>query len=286
MARAFVYAHHDRDGLFDPHVVESLRRYRPLMDHVTVVSTGARQLSVEMRPFVDRFLSRDNVGYDFCSWRAGLDALGPPEQFDEIVCANDSVYGPLFDLEPAFADPRVAAADLWGMCLSEQGTQRRGRISCPHVQSWWFAMRKPLLASPAFATFWNAVVPLAAKDDIVDRYEIGMSEHFSRAGFRIAGLYDATAAGPVTWRELLPHMSLWHPSRSRRFVRKARRMPHNPSELVWKRILDAGVPFVKVGLFRVNHYGLDLGHVMAGVEAATPYDVGLLRAHLLRIGRP
>ena len=284
MARAFVYAHHDRDGVFDPHVVEALRRYRPLMDHVTVVSTGAQQLPVEMRPFVDRFLARDNIGYDFSSWRAGLEALGQPDRFDEIVCANDSVYGPLFDLEPAFTDARVATADLWGMCLSEQGTKRRGRMSCPHIQSWWFAMRKPLLASPAFTAFWDSVVPLPRKDDLVDRYEIGLSEHFASAGFRIAGLYDAGTAGPVTWRELLPHLSLWQPARSRRHFRKARRMPHNPSELVWKRLLDAGVPFVKVGLFRVNHYGLDLEHVLAGLEADTPYDVGMIRAHLQRVG--
>ena len=285
MARALVYAHHDRDGVFDPHVVESLRRYRPLMDHVTLVSTAARQLTDEARPFVDRFIARDNIGYDFCSWRAGLESLAPLDRFDEVVCANDSVYGPLFDLAPAFADSRVAAADLWGMCLSEQGTRRRGRVACPHVQSWWFAMRKRLLTSPAFAEFWNAVAPTATKDDLVDCYEIGLSEHFARSGFRIAGLYDAATAGPVTWRELLPHLSLWHPARSRRHLRKARRTPHNPSELVWKRLLDAGVPFVKVGLFRVNHYGLDLDHVLAGLEAGTPYDVGLIRAHLLRVGR-
>jgi lipopolysaccharide biosynthesis protein len=286
MARALVYAHHDRDGFFDPHVVESLRRYRLLMDHVTVVSTAAQQLPVEAGPFVDRFLARDNIGYDFCSWRAGLEELKPLDRFDEIVCANDSVYGPLFDLEPAFSDPRVAAADLWGMCLSEQGTKRRGRVACPHVQSWWFAMRRHLFQSPAFAEFWDAVVPLTTKDDLVDRYEIGLSEHFARAGFRIAGLYDASTAGPVAWRELLPHLSLRHPTRSRRHLRKALRVPHNPSELVWKRLLDAGVPFVKVGLFRVNHYGLDLDHVLAGLAALTPDDVGLIRAHLLRVGQP
>ena len=285
MARALVYAHHDRDGVFDPHVIEALRRYRPLMDHVTVVSTAVQQLPVEMRSVVDRFLARDNIGYDFSSWRAGIEALGQPDRFDEIVCANDSVYGPLFDLESAFTDARVAAADLWGMCLSQQGTTRRGRVACPHVQSWWFAMRKPLLASSSFATFWNGVVPLATKDDIVDRYEIGLSEHFTRAGFQIAGLYDARLAGSVTWRELLPHLSMWQPARSRRHFRKARRLPHNPSELVWRRLLDAGVPFVKVALFRVNHYGLDLDHVLAGLEAHTPYAVGLIRAHLQRVGR-
>ena len=284
MVRALVYAHHDRDGLFDPHVIAALRSYRPLMDHVTVVSTSARAIPAEMRPLVDHFLPRENVGYDFCSWRAGIQSLGPLTPFDEIVCANDSVYGPLFDLEPAFTDPRVANADLWGMCLSHQGIERRGWLSCPHVQSWWFAMRRPLLASAAFDQFWASVKPLAAKEDIINHYEIGMSEHFSRAGFKIAGLYDSGTAGSFTWRELLPHISLWHPFRSRRHVRRARQIFHNPSELVWRRLLDAGVPFVKVALFRVNEYALDLEYVLSDVRASNPHYEGLIRGHLRRVG--
>lgn len=285
MVRALVYAHHDPDGVFDPHVVAALESYRPLMDHVTVVSTSAQTLPDCLRSHVDRFLPRDNVGYDFCSWRDGLAALGPLDRYDEIVCANDSVYGPLFDLGPAFGDPRVAAADLWGMCVSEQGTRRRGKASCPHVQSWWFAMRKPLLSSATCAEFWASVEPQATKDDLVDRYEIGWSERVLRGGFRIAGLYDARSAGSITWRELWPHLSLRDWPRSRRHLRKARRTPHNPSELVWRRLLDAGVPFVKVGLFRVNHYGLDRDVVLRGLAAATTYDTNLIRRHLHRVGR-
>jgi lipopolysaccharide biosynthesis protein len=52
-----------------------------------------------------------------------------------------------------------------------------------------------------------------------------------------------------------------------------------------KVLLDAGVPFLKVGLFRVNHYGLDLDHVLSGIQSATPYEVGLIRSHLVRIAR-
>jgi lipopolysaccharide biosynthesis protein len=146
-------------------------------------------------------------------------------------------------------------------------------------------MRRPLLASAACAAFWDGVGPLLSKEEVVDRLEIGLSEHFVRHGFRIAAVYDARAAGPMTWREILPHLSPWQPARSRRHLRKARRTPHNPSELAWRRLLDAGVPFVKVGLFRVNHYGLDLDRVLRGIAASTPYDIGLIRHHLRRIGR-
>jgi lipopolysaccharide biosynthesis protein len=284
MARAIVFVHYDRDGIFDDHVIHALRAYRRLADRLVVVSASARALSRSLEPIVDTFIPRENVGYDFCSWRAGLESLGDVAQFDEVVCANDSVYGPLFDLGPAFSDPRIAEADFWGMCLSDQGTKRRGGGPAPHLQSWFFAMRRPLLESSAFRTFWNSVVPLDSKKDIVTRYEVGMSQQFLAAGFRIAGLYDARAAEPLSWRDMIPHLSLAEPGRSWRHIKKASRSQRNPSELAWDRLIAAGVPFVKVGLFRVNHYGLNLRHVLRGLEASTPYDVGLIRRHLARVG--
>jgi lipopolysaccharide biosynthesis protein len=284
MARAVVFVHYDPGGLFDDHVIDALRQYRHLADRLVVVSTSARRLPPALEPIVDTFIPRENVGYDFCSWKAGLESLGDLTQFDEVVCANDSVYGPLFDLAPAFSDPRISHADFWGMCLSDQGIKRRGGGPEPHLQSWFFVMRRPLLASAAFRTFWDSVVPLDSKQDIIDRYEVGMSQDFQEAGFRMAGLYDSRRAGRFSFREMLPHFSLLEPARSWRLYKKGGRPRTNPSELVWDRLIAAGAPFVKVGLFRVNYYGLNLRHVLRGLAAAVPYDIGLIRRHLARVG--
>jgi lipopolysaccharide biosynthesis protein len=285
MARALVFAHYDRDGIFDPHVVRAIIGYRSVVDRLVVVSTSTPRLPDELRSSVDDFITRDNVGYDFCSWRDGIQSLARVGDYDEIVCANDSVYGPLFDLAPVFRDPRIAAADFWGMCLSEQGTKRRGRTSCPHVQSWFFVMRRPLLESLAFADFWRTVEPQACKDDVIDRFEVGMTEHFARAGFQTAALYDARSRGVATWAEIRPHVALTEPRRSWRHMKKARRRPHNPSELFPLRLLAAGVPFLKVGMFRVNHYGLSLPAVRDSLRVVGTYDVGLIDDHLARVGR-
>ncbi|MFM8634865.1 MAG: rhamnan synthesis F family protein [Planctomycetia bacterium] len=286
MTRALVFAHYDRDGRVDDYVADALEKYRPFVDCVVFVSASAARLPPVLEPLVDCFVPRDNIGYDFCSWRTGLDALGPTDRYDEVIFANDSVYGPLFELGPVLADRRVADADMWGMCLSEQGTKRRGRrASCPHIQSWFFAMRRPVLESETFRRFWDSVVPIENKHDIVDRYEIGMTEHFVRAGFRIAALYDARQHGPATLREIWPHVSWSQPRRSWRNVKKARRLSHNPSELFPLRLIDAGVPFAKAGIFRVNHYGLNLNHALRGIRERTAYDVGLIERHLARVGR-
>jgi len=280
--RAIVLAHFDPHGRFDPHVIHALAAYRRLADRLVVVSNGGGRLHPDIASLVDAYLPRPNLGYDFCAWRDGLATLDR-SAFDEIVCVNDSVYGPLFDLAPAFDDPRTEAADLWGMVVSDQSTGRDApRIR--HLQSWFFGMRRRLLESDCHDAFWRSVEPLASKREIVDRYEIGLSQRATEAGFRVAGLYDAPTASRVGIREVLPHLSIADPRRSWRLVRKSRRTPHNPSELVWWRLLQAGIPFVKVGLFRVNHYGLDLSRVMAGLGRSTGFDLDLIRGHLARCG--
>lgn len=284
MTRAVVLAHFDRDGVVDPYVVDAIHAYRRLADRLVVVSTSARALPEAARPVVDAFISRPNVGYDFCSWRAGIEALDPLKDIDELVCVNDSAYGPLFDITPLLSDDRVAGADMWGMVLSEEGTLRRGRRACPHVQSWFFAFRTPALMSPAFQDFWNSVEPLDSKDDLIDRYEIGMTEHFRRAGCRVAAIYDARKRGRGTIAETIHNLSLVHPVRSFRYLRQSRRDRANPSEVFPERLLDAGVPFVKVNPFRFNRKGLNPRRLFDRIRTSTPYDVRLIEDHLARVG--
>jgi hypothetical protein len=53
--------------------------------------------------------------------------LGEAEACDELICVNDSVYGPLADLGSTLGNSRLANVDFGGMCLSTQdplgGTQ-------------------------------------------------------------------------------------------------------------------------------------------------------------------
>ncbi len=282
LRRAIVLAHFDASGGFAPHVHHALAAYRGVAQRLVVVSNSARRLPTSLAKIVDTFIPRTNTGYDFGAWRDGLAAL-PSADFDEVVCVNDSVYGPLADITHALTDPRMANADLWGMVLSDQNAQREA-ARIPHVQSWFLGLRRPLLESDAFAEFWRDFEPLETKREIVERYEIGFSARMAAAGFRLAGLYDATSAAAVTLREVWPHVSLASPRQSWRLVRKSRRRPHNPSELVWWRLWDAGVPYLKASLFRVNHYGLDLGRVLCELRRRFGYDLGLIESHLAACG--
>jgi lipopolysaccharide biosynthesis protein len=276
--RAIVLAHFDAGGGFAPHVQHALAAYREVAAHVVVASNSARSLPASLAKIIDTFLPRANVGYDFGAWRDGLATLRAGD-FDEVLCVNDSVFGPLADIAPALDDPRVAAADLWGMVLSDQNA-RRDAARVPHLQSWFLGFRRPLLESDAFAEFWRGCEPCDTKLDVIERYEIGFTACMVEAGFQVAALYDATSSPPVSLREVWPHLALSSPRRSWRLLRKSRRPSHNPSELLWWRLWDAGIPYVKVGLFSKNHYGLDLRQVMAELRRRFEYDSGLIEAHL------
>jgi lipopolysaccharide biosynthesis protein len=278
MKRAVILAHYDQDGIVDPYVIRALQQYRAIADRLVLVSASAAALPDALTAVVDDFLPRANVGYDFCSWRDGIARLGDPRHFDEIVCANDSVYGPLADLRPVMADRRVAAADVWGMVMSAQ----RG----DHVQSWFFAMRRPVIESQVFGEFWESVEPQPSKEQVIDRYEVGLTEAFAAAGFRVAAIYDGRECGLPTLQEKFLNVSPLRLQLYGRHVRRVRRMgpPYNPSELFWERACDAGVPFLKAAIFRANPYRVDVRWALARASQRWPEWGCLVCNHLDRVG--
>lgn len=278
MKRAILLAHYDRDGIIDPYVIAAAEEYRRFADTLALVSVSARALPNELHPVVDHFVSRDNVGYDFGSWLAGLEALGSLVEYDEIICVNDSVYGPLFDLAPALACPRHRDADFWGMTLSSAFE--------PHVQSWFFAMRSPVIESEVFRQFWASCATDLPKEEIIAQREIGLSATLRDAGFHIAAVYDSRDQPLPTVTEKQKHYSWLSPLRTRRHYRKtrAKKAPFNPSELFYERLWASGVPFLKRRIFTTNFYGLSLPLVMADVRGVSPRWASLITDHLARLG--
>jgi lipopolysaccharide biosynthesis protein len=277
MKRAILFAHYDRDGIIDPYVVAAAREYGRVADTLVLISVSTQTLPPDLSDTVDIFVPRKNIGYDFGSWRAGLQALARPTDFDEILFVNDSVYGPLFDLSPALESPRLATADFWGMTLSEKPER--------HVQSWFFGMRSPVIRSENFRTFWGSCDRDLPKEDIIAQRELGLSRVLQQSGFRMSGIHDGRDAPVATPSERSKHSSLWSPLRTWRHRRKTwpSRAPFNPSELFYARLWDSGVPFVKRRIFTENYYGLDLSQVEAELESLAPEWAVLIKNHRRRL---
>jgi lipopolysaccharide biosynthesis protein len=278
LPRALIMAHYDRDGLVDPHVLYSLAAYRRSFSHIIFVSASANCLPPGHEHLVDVFISRENIGYDFFSWKTGFNALKEKERFFEVVFVNDSIYGPLFDIEHVLTAPKVKEADVWGLTSSFE-------ISW-HIQSFFFAMRHDVLVSDAAIEFWDNIVPLRDKGEIITRYEVPMASFFRGRGWSADAIFTApksqsewevfrAGAGPRN-----PIRAAWHLYKNRR--PRAR----NPTLLLWDAAIEAGVPFLKVELMRSNPLNLPLEPIHAYIERNTRYPISLIDAHVRRTGRP
>ncbi len=182
-AKVAVFAHHDPAGLVHDFVTQYLRALRDagyaivFVTNSPVFATASLQ---RVRPLAALVLHRANVGYDFGAFKDGIAALGELHRFEQLVLANDSVYGPLFDLGEILARCD-ASADIWGMTDNSTGGY--------HLQSYFLLFRRPALACAALSAFFRAVRPVQSKEWVIRRYEIGLTRAMRRAGLRCAALF-------------------------------------------------------------------------------------------------
>lgn len=281
--RALIFVHYDKHGILDPHVEHSLKAYRECFDYTVLVSASLKECPANARKWIDAFIPRSNVGYDFCSWKAGLNSTLELHDLNELFFVNDSVYGPIRDIRDTLTFGERENLSLWGMVLSVQSPSKNHPRLCPHVQSWFFGVRRPLLFSSEFMQYWEGVRPLESKQQIIENYEVGMSNIFQGQGHSIGGVYDMRLDNPVRWLEVLPNLSIFEPRRSFKHFRRARKTPYNPSELRWERIIESGVPFLKVNLLRTNHYGIKKARTLEYISQFSDYDPKLIVNHQRRI---
>lgn len=276
--RCLIYAHWDINGFVDPFVIHALRQYRPAVDRIVFVTTNYRLRSRQLEAVADDILVRENIGFDFMSWREGLQTL-TPHAFDEVIFTNSSVYGPVWPMERVFQSPTSENGGLWGMSISRHHTL--------HLQSYFMAMSQWLLTSQLGQALWEDVIPFTDKGMVIEAYELAWMERCLAAGVPVDAIFDARRIEGIPVSEHVANLVRWPPrlALARLYRRAVRRGPSNPTHLHWKAMLESGVPFVKVDLFSRNPYGMRISRVYDWLQRHTDYPVEMIRRHQARLQR-
>ena len=214
-------------------------------------------------------VERANYGYDFFSYKVGLDAAGDLSAYDEVVVCNDTYVFALDSYDPVFEGMADRPCDFWGLTAAE-------RVA-PHIQSFFIAFRPWVVASHAFSTFWEEMEPISKRRQVIRRYEVGhvapalrsrlpaptpTSSRPPRTGGSPA---SGCAGGPPTGR---------HFPRTRAEVREWRERanePWNPARSLADRVLDnARLPYVKIDTLRYDPYNLDATRLLELCERRFP----------------
>jgi hypothetical protein len=292
-----VFAHFDPHGQVAPHVLRHLEALAVAVDRVIVVTTasltGTARAELTAR---GELVERPNEGYDFFSWKTGLDHAGAWWESGHVVLANDSVVGPLVGYGRIIATMDDRGASVWGITASEE--------SEPHVQSYVLGFGPTGLRSPLVRAFWLGMTPLASRSAVIAAYELGLSRLLRAAGIPaqayfvpsprddlVARYRRARFAARRTLQEPPgPHAPARGPVADRLQALRAGRpylqpgAAYNPMIALWDRALDARLPFVKVETLRDDPYQLDPDGegLLAACEQAHPNAFSGVREYLER----
>lgn len=273
----------DPEGSLGPHVRRQVEAMTGAFDDIVVVSTS--QLTEKSRRWLEprvRLVDRANFGYDFFSYKVGLDMAGDLTRFDEVVICNDS-YVPLLPYDQVLERMSGREVDFWGLTESRQ--------NAPHLQSFFVAFRPWVVQSRSFGRFWSHMKPISWRQRVINQYELGLTAALEEAGFRWNAYFEPTEAeGRLAQRRMS-----WYASRLQRLPRnragladwdKARRAPWNPTiGLADAALADARLPFVKLATLRYDPYGLNAEKLLALSEQRWPDAFDGVRAYLQRTRR-
>lgn len=233
MNRLILFAHWDPAAEVKPYILAHLRALEALGGEIEFVSNCPLPPAEvgKVRGFARGVRLRENVGYDFGMWQEAL-AHADLGGVDELVLVNSSVVGPFFPLAPIFERMTATGWDFWGM--TESWTHVH------HVQSYFLVLRRAVVQSRVLTRFFETVMPYRSKDQAILAYELGLSTWLWESGFT-GGAAFPPESQPRAWlADILVR-------RTRPWVYRKRK---NPTLYYPDRLWQAGMPYVKVDLFR------------------------------------
>jgi lipopolysaccharide biosynthesis protein len=275
-ANVAVLVHFDRNGRFLAYFRYLLRALDRAGFAVIIVSNSrklAAEEVAEVLPHCAAVVHRHNVGYDFGAWRDGISLIPDTRKLDRLILANDSVFGPLQDLDATIERCDPERADMWGVtdCYHHQY----------HLQSYFLLFHKRALGSKAFAKFWGSIRYIANKYTVVFKYEIGMSQAMLRGGLRLRALHpyqqlvedvvlSKLDAAPETeyFERLLDGVNAG--------------VPLNPSHFFWEHLVTvARCPFIKRDLLEWNPVGIPLvANWRRVIASSSDYPIDLIDEYM------
>ncbi|MBB6250983.1 rhamnan synthesis F family protein [Nitrospirillum iridis] len=276
-----VLNHYDQRGVVHDYVVYFAAKLAEA-GYAVIFASNCPKLSetetAKVLPHVAWVLKRRNIGWDFGAFKDAIALIPNPGSLDHLLITNDSIYGPLHDIDQVVgeADPKLAG--VWGL------TDSWDRHF--HLQSYFLIFHQAVLQHPSFGKFWNAVRYYRRKHWVIRDYEIGLTRFFLRAGIHCRALLPyrsmvSEISGPI---DAAATNATGHVSKYLRHMQMAitNGWPLNQTHYFWDYLITyKHCPFIKRDLLQRNPVSIpQLQRWEEVVHASSDYDTNLILRHL------
>ena len=203
-----LFAHYDPQDEVDDYVRFYLQKLSELGAAIIFVSGSPNlkpEAAVSIAPLCAGIYTRNSLSLDFGSWnlawqqmqRKGWNLGG----FDKFILANDSVYGPLFDLSEMFS--QFVGADMYGATENTEVWEFAGKKEAyPHLQSYFLVWDIQPSTQQFIEEFWNDFRYVVSKDRLIELCEIGISKRARDHGLRLKVYISNSAARAAAEKDL------------------------------------------------------------------------------------
>jgi rhamnosyltransferase len=269
-----LFSHYDEHARIDDYVITYLKALVDCGFSVVFITTSdaipEREIA-KITQLVSKVIVKKNVGRDFGSWFAGVVDSWKFNRYRRVLLANDSVYGPLFDLKFMFDDMGDRSLDLWGITDSFEVDY--------HLQSYFVVFEAEIVNSGFFTSFWSSYTFEIDKRKVIDNYEVGLTALARKSGYRVGALcsyYDV--------RRHALRLSDDHAGTGLA-ARQSRLTPVNPSHFFWRALIqNCHCPFVKIELLRDNPSAIDDVFLWRDtIKTHSTFEADLIDSHLRRV---
>lgn len=282
-AKYCVFSHFDASQRVERYVLYYLQSLKACGYEIVLVST-APGLSdddvISLKDVCNTVCLRENVGYDFGSFKAGIGLLKQHGvQVERLLVANDSVFGPFNDLAPLLRTMEREDIDLYGLTDSHDHGY--------HLQSYFISYSARVYESPVFESFWSSVDLISSSTDnfkqkIVHNYEVGGSQHFIEAGCTYAVAFPYRDALERMFRHTLDRLVRSREPRSDLVIQPGELVYNlNASHCYWDELIDMGLPFIKRELLTKNPTATDVSGWPQKIASVSGYDVSMILEALI-----
>lgn len=191
--RLGIYCFYDKYGHAASFIKTFLDDLMDNLDDLVVVVNGqlsdqARQLFSE---YTKTIIVRENKGLDVAAYKQAILTLGweKLESYDEVICLNDTVMGPVCPFREMFACMDRKDVDFWGITAYAGETVDKEQIPT-HLQAYWHAYRRSLVSSPAFHEYWETMPLWKDYAEVTRKHEMTFTKHFTDLGFTWTSYID------------------------------------------------------------------------------------------------
>ena len=187
MKIATIVAHFDYRGIFDPTFVQQVEILHKVSTVTIVISCSQNANSADLPQGVI-VIERPNFGYDFYSYKIGIEYLiSNAINFDKLILTNSSYYiaePEIFSIALNAAIEKSTERCVTGFVKSNQITQ--------HLQSWLIVFDKRVIFNESIINFFQNIQIHTNKIDVIVNYELGLSSLLSASGFELASIYKSS----------------------------------------------------------------------------------------------